>query len=516
MTGEGHAGAQDVFHEAFASVRHAFLTAGIFSLFINVLMLAGPLYMLQVYDRVLTSQSLPTLVALTLLLVVLYAALGLLEAARGQILNRVAGRLDRMLGPATLETIARHRLETGDNLADEPLRDLAVLRQFLSGAGPAAFFDVPWTPIFLAITFVIDWSLGAFALAAAGLMIVLAVLNEASTKALLRKGKLANDFATRLAMESGRNTEAMVAMGMTESIVDRWRYVHEKADDLLRRAGDRMVAFATATRTLRLFVQSGLLGIGAVLAIKQIITPGMMIAVSIIGGRALAPVGQAVAQWRGLLGAREAFARLKTFHRYYPAERPKMSLPPPQGRIELRRLCAAPPGLDRPVLKDISFKLDAGETLGVLGPSAAGKSTLAHVLLGLWQPQSGAVHLDGSDLQRLEPDGNWSQGRLPAAERRIVRQHDRAEHLALATLTPRRRRSAAPLRGPQCTITFLRCLTATICGSAKAAAVCPPGSGNASAWRAPFTATPLLSSSMNRTPISTPPARRRCSIRCSP
>jgi PrtD family type I secretion system ABC transporter len=191
----------------------------------------------------------------------------------------------------------------------------------------------------------------------------------------------------------------MVAMGMTESIVDRWRYAHEKADDMLRRAGDRMVGFATATHTLRLFVQSGLLGIGAVLAIKQLITPGMMIAVSIIGGRALAPVGQAVAQWRSLLAAREAFARLKSFHRNYPAERPKMSLPPPQGRVELRRLCAAPPGIDRPVLKDISFKLDAGETLGVLGPSAAGKSTLAHVLLGLWPPQSGAVQLDGSDLR---------------------------------------------------------------------------------------------------------------------
>jgi PrtD family type I secretion system ABC transporter len=398
MRGEPGAGAQDAFHEALASVRHAFLTAGIFSLFINVLMLAGPLYMLQVYDRVLTSRSVPTLVALTILLVVLFVALGLLEAMRGQILNRIAGRLDRTLGPATLEGISRYRLETGHGVADEPLRDLAVLRQFLSGSGPPAFFDVPWTPLFLAITFVIHWSLGAFALAAAGLMVALALLNEAGSKPLLRKGKWATDCASRLATESGRNTEAMVAMGMTDPIVDRWRYAHEKADELLRRAGDLMVGFASATHTLRLFVQSGLLAIGAILAIEQVITPGMMIAVSIIGGRALAPVGQAVAQWRGLLGAREAFGRLKAFHQNYPAESPKMALPAPQGRIELRRLCAAPPGLDKPVLKDISFKLDAGETLGVLGPSAAGKTTLAHVLLGLWQPQSGSVQLDGSNL----------------------------------------------------------------------------------------------------------------------
>jgi PrtD family type I secretion system ABC transporter len=185
---------------------------------------------------------------------------------------------------------------------------------------------------------------------------------------------------------------------MTQPMIDRWRYAHEIADGVLRRAGDRMVAYSTATRTLRLFVQSALLAIGAYLAIMQIITPGMMIAVSIIGGRALAPVGQAVAQWRSLVGAREAFARLKAFHGLYPAESLKMSLPAPQGRLETRRLCAAPPGIVRPLLKDISFKLDAGETLGVIGPSAAGKSTLAHVLVGLWKPQSGAVRLDGSDL----------------------------------------------------------------------------------------------------------------------
>jgi PrtD family type I secretion system ABC transporter len=201
-----------------------------------------------------------------------------------------------------------------------------------------------------------------------------------------------------MATESGRNTEAMVAMAMTEPIVDRWRYAHGIADDMLRRAGDRMVAFSTATRTLRLFVQSGLLAIGAVLVIKQMITPGMMIAVSIIGGRAVAPVGQAVAQWRGLLAAREAFSRIKGMLRAHPTEAIKMSLPPPQGRIELGRVCAAPPGTERPVLKDISFALDAGEALGVIGPSAAGKSTLAHVLLGLWRPQSGSVRLDGSDL----------------------------------------------------------------------------------------------------------------------
>jgi ATP-binding cassette, subfamily C, bacterial EexD len=399
MYGAQSSGMQNVFRDALDSARQAFLSAGIFSLFSNLLMLAGPLYMLQVYDRVLTSHSLPTLFGLTVLLIVLYVALGFLEGLRGQILNRVAGRLDRVLGPATLESISRYRLETGNTITDEPLRDLAVLRHFLSGPGLPVFFDVPWTPLFLILAFMMHWTLGAFTLAAGALMVVLAMMNEATTKPLLHKAKSASDFAARLAVESARNAAATVAMGMTNAIVGRWRYAQGQSDEVTLRAGDRIVSYATATRTLRLFVQSGLLGIGAVLAIEQIITPGMMIAASIIGGRALAPVGQAVSQWSGLLAAREAFTRLQTFHRYFPPESPRMSLPDPRGMIDVRKVSAAPPAVQAPVLKDISFRIEPGEIVAVLGPSAAGKSTLAHVLLGLWKPHTGTVRIDGSDVR---------------------------------------------------------------------------------------------------------------------
>src|SRR5690349_16625542 len=235
MTGDQSASIPDSFRGAFKSVQRALVSAGIFSLFSNILMLAGPLYMLQIYDRVLTSQNIATLIALTVLLIVLYVALGLLEGVRGQILNRLAGRLDRVLGPATLEGMSRYRLATGNTMADEPLRDLAALRQFLSGPGLPALFDVPWTPLFIALAFVMHWTLGVFTLVAAGLMMILALMNEASTKALMRQAKSASDFATRLAIESGRNNEAMAAMGMTDAIVDRWRYAQEYADKVMLR-----------------------------------------------------------------------------------------------------------------------------------------------------------------------------------------------------------------------------------------------------------------------------------------
>lgn len=386
------------FRDALGAVWRAVAAAGGFSFFANILMLAGPIYMLQVYDRVLASRSVPTLAALTVLLVALYAALGLLEAMRGQIMNRVAGRIDRMLGPATLEMIPRYRLETGARVADEPLRDLATLRQFLSGPGPAAFFDLPWTPVFVLAIYLVHPSLGLLTVIGGALMTLLALFNELSTRRPMREAKRASEAATRMALESGRNMEAALAMGMMDPVVARWKAAQDRADLAFRRAGDRIAAFSSATRILRLLMQSLLLGAGALLAIGEAITPGMMIAVSIIGGRALGPIGQAVAQWRGLVGARESFARLRSFHRRYPAEARRASLPAPVGRLEARGVTAAPPGVETPVLKEVSFEIDGGESLGVIGPSAAGKSTLARVMVGLWRPQDGAVRLDGAAL----------------------------------------------------------------------------------------------------------------------
>jgi ATP-binding cassette, subfamily C, bacterial EexD len=394
----------DIFADAIDSVRRAILAAGIFSLFTNVLTLAGPLYMLQVYDRVLPSGSGYTLAAISVMLVVLYTALGYLEMLRGQILNRIAGRLDTALGPATMEALPRHRLATGKAVADEPLRDLQTLRQFISGSGPAAFFDLPWAPLFLIIIFLIHWSLGVVTLLGMGIMVAIAIANEIFTKSLLLEGKKATEKATKLALESGRNMEAAVAMGMMDPIVMRWQAAQQRADAAMRKAGDRMAAFSSASKIFRMFMQSVLLGAGALLAIEQIISSGMMIAVSIIGGKALGPIGTVVSQWRGLNNARDAFGRLKSFHKRYPAQPKRLALPPPTGRIEVRNVQATPPGADLPVLHNVSFTLQAGDALAVIGASAAGKSTLARVMIGLWPPDRGSVRLDGADLRMWNRD----------------------------------------------------------------------------------------------------------------
>ena len=394
----------DVFTEAIHSVRRAVLAAGVFSFFTNILTLAGPLYMLQVYDRVLTSGSVPTLVVISVLLVMLYAALGFLEMLRGQILSRIAGRLDTALGPATMEALPRHRMATGKSVADEPLRDLQTLRQFISGSGPAAFFDLPWAPLFLIIIFMMHWSLGVVTLLGMFIMVALAIANEVFTKSLLLEGKKAMEKATKLALESGRNMEAAVAMGMMDPIVMRWQAAQQRADAAMRKAGDRMAAFSSASKIFRMFMQSVLLGAGALLAIEQIISSGMMIAVSIIGGKALGPIGTVVSQWRGLISARDSFGRLKSFHKRYPVEPKRFALPAPTGRIEVRHIQATPPGADLLALRDVSFTLAAGDALAVIGASAAGKSTLARVMIGLWPPERGSVRLDGADLRMWNRD----------------------------------------------------------------------------------------------------------------
>jgi PrtD family type I secretion system ABC transporter len=395
---------RNVFDEAFESVKKAAYAAGMFSLLANILMLGGPLFMLQVYDRVLPSGNIRTLLMLFLLLVVLYAAHGLLDLLRGQTLNRMAGRIDSQLGPATLEALPKHRLATGRGVADEPLRDLAALRQFISGSGPAAFFDLPWAPLFLLAATLMHWALGVVTLVGMLVMVGIAVWNEVATKSLILEARKATERATRLAVESGRNLEACVSMGMMDPIVMRWQMAQQKADAANRQAGDRAAAFTSAAKTFRMFMQSVLLAVGALLVIKQQISSGTMIAVAVIGGQALGPIGNSVSQWRSLVNARDAFTRLRTFLKRYPVEPRRISPPAPKGRIEARNIQVTPPGAQFPALRDVSFSLEAGDALGIIGASAAGKSTLARVLVGLWPPERGFVLLDGVDMRMWNRD----------------------------------------------------------------------------------------------------------------
>ena len=391
----------------------ALLATAVFSLCVNLLMLAGPLYMLQIYDRVLVSRSMPTLVALSAILVALFFAMGILEWVRSKLMNRVAGRLNGILGPCLLDAILseeamrRSHIQTG-------LRDLVTLRQFLSSPGPMAFFDMPWVPIYLAVIFYMHWVLGVVALGGALLMLVLAVATDRLTR---REILAASDIATygqRMVAEAVRAIEPILTMGMKSAFARRWLHVHDLAEIAQRNAADRIGAFTAATSTLRLMLQSAILGVGAYLAINDAISAGMMIAASIITGRTLAPIGQAVSHWRSFLGALDAHGRLKRILDAQPPAVDTMELPRPVGRLDVVGLYAAPPGVKKPLLHAIDFALDPGEALGIIGPSASGKSTLARVLVGLWPAKRGAVRIDGNDVANWDPAqlGPWL-GYLP-------------------------------------------------------------------------------------------------------
>lgn len=402
-----------VLQEAWASCRPALAATLAFSLCVNLLVLAGPLYMLQIYDRVLASGSVPTLVALSAILGVLFLAMGILEAVRSRLMNRVAGRLNGALGPPVLDAVlsddAAQRAQT-----QSALRDLATLRQFLSSPGPIACFDVPWVPIFLAVVFVMHWVLGTVTLAGAVVMLLFAVATDRSSRRQMGAASDVASYGQRMVAEASRSLEAILAMGMKRSVARRWLRTHDLAEIAHRNAADRIGAFSAATATLRLVLQSTLLGIGAYLAIAGEISPGMMIAASIIAGRALAPIGQTVAHWRSFQGAVEAHGRLGRCLERPDTEVSRMPLPRPAGRLSVSGLVAAPPGTSKPVLKGVDFALEPGEALGIIGPSASGKSTLARVLVGLWQPRQGAVRLDGSDVALWNRDqlGPWL-GYLP-------------------------------------------------------------------------------------------------------
>ncbi len=389
-----------------------FATVG-FSLCVNLLMLAGPLYMLQVYDRVLVSRSVPTLVALSAILAVLLLAMGVLEAVRHRLMNRVAGRLNGLLGPPLVDAVLTTE-ETRHADAQAALRDFGTVRKFLASPAPIAFFDLPWVPVYLGIVFLMHWSLGLVASAGAVLMLIIAVATDYSTRRRISAATDVVGYGLRLTTEATRSIDALLSMGMKDAVERRWVRAHDYGEIVQRNVADRIAAFSASTTTLRLMLQSALLGVGAYLAIDDFISPGMMIAASIIAGRALAPIGQIVSNFRGLLDAVDAHKRLG---RVLKAQTPKtvaMVLPRPHGRLEVREIYAGPPGTAKPILQGVELTLEPGETVGIIGPSASGKSTLARILVGLWPPKRGSVRLAGSNVAdwTMAQRGDWL-GYLP-------------------------------------------------------------------------------------------------------
>ncbi|MFG6158412.1 type I secretion system permease/ATPase [Halomonas sp. 1390] len=399
---------------ALQACRQSFVSVGLFSLFINLLMLAPPLYMLQVYDRVLSTQSVETLLMLTLVLGFFFLVMGGLELVRSRILVRVGNRLDIRIHARLYSAMFRRSLFQRERQSAQPLNDLTSLRQFLTGQGLFAFFDAPWVPVYLGLLFLFHPWLGLFASFAAVVLLALAVANELSTKALLASANGQHIKAQDLATANLRNAEVLHAMGMLPAIMGRWADKHHRYLSGQSLASDRAGSLTNAAKILRLFFQSMILGLGAYLVLAGSLTPGMMIAGSIIMGRALAPVDQMIGSWKGFVNARGAYARLNDLLIRFHAAPLGMSLPPPMGRMVIEGVAATAPGDDQPILQGIAFRVAKGEHVGIIGPSAAGKSTLARVLLGVWPVQSGSVRLDGVEMSQWQREelGPWV-GYLP-------------------------------------------------------------------------------------------------------
>jgi len=383
---------------AIWALRRPFYVVGGFSFLINMLMLTPTFYMLQMYDRVLGSRNELTLYMITLIAVGLFLLLSALEWVRSRILVRVGAQFDAALNSRVFNAAFETNLRTNGANAGQSLADLTNVRQFITGNGLFAFFDAPWFPIYLIVIFILHPVLGWFSIVGAILSIVLTLINEWTTKGPLFQANQAAISSNNYATNNLRNAEVIEAMGMLDNLRSRWYRRYKDLLVLQSIASDRAGTISAFSKFIRTTQQSLILGLGAYLVIKGQLSPGGMIAGSILMGRALAPVDLLLGSWRSLVSARGAFGRLEKMLDQFPARKETMSLPAPRGKVTVESLVAVAPGTNVPILKGLSFALPQGEALAIIGPSASGKSTLARLLVGVWPAASGKVRLDGADV----------------------------------------------------------------------------------------------------------------------
>ncbi|MCI4645108.1 MAG: type I secretion system permease/ATPase [Hyphomonadaceae bacterium] len=383
---------------ALAGSRRTFIGLALFSLFVSLLMLTGPLYMLQVYDRVLMSNSVPTLVALTGLVAALYLTLGILDWCRQSLFSVAASQIEGRLAEPVLDATFEQNMADAGRTSDQTLRDLRMVRRFIASPALPALFDAPFAPIFFAVIFMLHWVYGIWAMIGAAILVTLALINQLVNKRAIAEAESQERTAQGQAYELLRQSEVVSAMGMRERLRARWKTAFDASDLSMTRSGSSLSGFTSSTKAFRLLLQSGILGIGAYLSIKGASTPGAMIAASILMGRAIAPIEQTVGQWRNVANARSAWTNMKKALEGKGATSEPMQLPPIKGAVRFEGVVAAPPGMKTPVLKRLNFQMEAGTILGVIGPSASGKSTLARVVMGLWPPLAGTVRIDGAEV----------------------------------------------------------------------------------------------------------------------
>ena len=396
--------ARSLLRETLGACRGGFRIVVLCSLAINLLMMTAPLYMLQVFDRVIASRSSDTLIYLTLIALAALAALGALEVVRGRTMVKLGTWLDARLSVPVLAGSLAGSAQGNREPSVQGLRDLSTLRGFVTGSAVFPILDAPWTPLFIAVIFLLHPFLGLLAVFGAVTLLCLALGNDFASRKLIERSGAASIVALRQAEAAARNVDTVMAMGLLGNLVKRWRGANEDTLELLARASHRGGAFTAAAKTFRLALQIAMLGLGAWLVIGNELTAGGMIASSILLGRALAPVDQAINSWKSAVGARAAYQRIKQVLATAPASDAAMALPAPEGALAVDNLTYAHPGATEPILRGLSFRLAPGESLGIIGPTASGKTTLARLLVGNLRPTAGHARLDGADVWQWDSE----------------------------------------------------------------------------------------------------------------
>ena len=388
--------------QTIIKAKKSIFMAGLFSMFINVLMLVPPLYMLQLYDRVLTSRSESTLYMLTLIVIVLFVTMGLLEVVRSRVLVKFGNRFANILSNRIFESTFELANKKPEAASSRLMGDFTQLRQFLTGNGLFAFFDAPWIPIYIIVLFLFHPYFGFFAIFAAIILVAITFLNEYTTKEKMDNANTLNRDSMMQLEANIRNAEVINAMGMKTNVRKKWEEKYFGFLNAQNDASNKAGIWSNLSKTLRMFFQSMILGLGAYLAVNMELSAGMMIAGSIIMDRALAPFDLMIATWKGFSGARMSYKRIDQLLKDFPKNKEYMELPAPKGFISVEGVYAKPPASNKYTLENLNFSINKGDILGVIGASAAGKSTLARIILGVWPVQIGTVRIDGADISQWD------------------------------------------------------------------------------------------------------------------
>lgn len=384
--------------------RGLFVFVGVFSFFVNLLMLTGPIFMLQVYDRVLGSRSEATLVALAGLVAFLYLMMGILDYVRGRVLARIGAKFQAKLDKRVFSAALEDAAIKDRGAAAAGVRDLETVQKFLASPILGSLFDLPFTPVFLAGIFVFHPWLGMMACGGGAVLILLTLLNQRFTREPQQEAHQAAAIADRMSERLKNDADMVQSLGMRNASFVRWNQIRAKALGKQLHASDAAGTFTTSTKTFRLFLQSAMLGLGAYLVLQMELTPGAMIAGSILLGRALAPIEMAVGQWALIQASMKSWDNLASLLGTVPPQKPRTALPRPRALLDVQQATVVPPGQQQASLRMVSFRLEPGKALGVIGPSGAGKSTLARALTGVWRAAGGKIRLDGATLDQYEPD----------------------------------------------------------------------------------------------------------------